>query len=58
MGVVPDNRIGKIEFYEAHALAGGPWAVNAAGIGLLPASVTALGTLTTSARAAYNAHLL
>ncbi len=57
MGVVPNDRVGKIEFYEAHALAGGPWAINAAAIGLLPASVTTLGTLTTAARANYNAHL-
>lgn len=55
MGVVPDTRLGKIEFYEAHTLAGGPWAVNAAAIGLTPASVTALGTLTTAARSAFNA---
>ncbi|MFZ2875058.1 MAG: hypothetical protein WAZ94_11325 [Phycisphaerales bacterium] len=55
MGVVPDTRLGKIEFYEAHALAGGPWAVNAAAIGLTPAAVTTLGTLTTAARSAFNA---
>lgn len=55
MGIVPDSRIGKIEFYEAHTLAGGPWATNAASIGLTPAAVTALGTLTTQARAAFNA---
>lgn len=55
MGIVPDTRLGKIEFYEAHTLAGGPWATNAAGIGLTPAAVTALGTLTTQARAAFNA---
>lgn len=52
MGVVPDTRLGKIEFYEAHI---SPWTTNAAGIGLTPASVTALGTLTTQARAAFNA---
>ncbi|MGE0295017.1 MAG: hypothetical protein AB7P97_21935 [Hyphomonadaceae bacterium] len=52
MGVVPDTRIGKIEFYEAHIA---PWTTNAAGIGLTPASVTALGTLTTAARNAFNA---
>jgi len=57
MGVVPHDRIGKIEFYEAHALVGRPWTTNAAAIGLLPASVTALGTLTTAARTAYNAHI-
>jgi hypothetical protein len=55
MGVVPDTRLGKIEFYESHALAGGPWAANAAAIGLTPAAVTTLGTLTAQARAAFNA---
>lgn len=54
MGVVPDNRLGKIEFYEAHT---GPWTTNAAAIGLTPASVTALSTATTNARKAYNDHL-
>lgn len=54
MGVVPDNRLGKIEFYESHLP---PWTTNAAAIGLTPASVTALGTLTTAARSAYNAHV-
>lgn len=54
MGIVPDTRLGKIEFYEAHTLAGGPWATNAAAIGLTPAAVTALGTLTTQARKAFN----
>jgi len=52
MGVVPESRLGKIEFYESHTLAGGPWATNAAAIGLLPTSVTTLGALTTQARAA------
>jgi hypothetical protein len=54
MGIVPSTRIGKVEFYEAHV---GPWTANAAGIGLLPASVTALATAVTAARAAYNAHI-
>ena len=54
MGVVPDNRLGKIEFYEAHIT---PWTTNAAAIGLLPAAVTALGAATTNARKAYNDHL-
>jgi hypothetical protein len=54
MGVVPNNRVGKIEFYEAH---NGPWAASAAAIGLTPASVTALTTATTNARKAYNDHL-
>lgn len=52
MGVVPDTRLGKIEFYEAHIT---PWTDNAAAIGLTPTAVTALGTLTTAARAAYTA---
>jgi hypothetical protein len=52
MGVVPDSRIGKIEFYEAHIA---PWTSHAAAIGLTPAAVTALSTLTTQARAAFNA---
>jgi hypothetical protein len=51
MGVVPDTRLGKIEFYEAHI---SPWTANAAGIGLMPASVTALSGLTTTARDKYN----
>ncbi len=54
MGVVPDNRLGKIEFYEAHL---SPWTTNAAAIGLTPASVTALSGLVTNARKAYNDHL-
>ncbi len=52
MGVVPDTRIGKIEFYEAHIQ---PWNTNATSIGLTAAQVTALSTLTTQARAAFNA---
>lgn len=55
MAIVPDDRLGKIEFYEAHALAGGPWATNATSIGVTAAAVTALGTLVTAARTAYNA---
>lgn len=55
MSVVPESRLGKIQFYESHTLAGGPWATNAVAIGLLPTSVTTLGTLTMQARAAYNA---
>lgn len=54
MGIVPSSRLGKIEFYEAHIA---PWTTNALEIGLAPASVTALGTATTAARSAYNAHL-
>jgi hypothetical protein len=54
MGVVPDDRLGKIEFYEAHLQ---PWTANAAAIGLAPASVTALAALVTTARKAYDGHL-
>lgn len=54
MGVVPADRLGKIEFYEAHVA---PWTANAAAIGLTPASVTALSTATTAARKAYNDHV-
>ena len=54
MDTVPSSRLGKIEFYESHI---GPFSTNAAAIGLTPASVTALSTATTGARAAYNAHL-
>lgn len=50
MGVVPDSRLGKIEFYEAHIA---PWTSNAAAIGVTPASVTSLAALTTTARKAY-----
>lgn len=52
MGVVPESRLGKIEFYEAHLA---PWTTSAAAIGLTPASVTALGGLTTNARKAFDA---
>lgn len=54
MGVVPNNRVGKIEFYEAHTA---PWAANAVAVGLTVSSVTALTTATTNARKAYNDHL-
>lgn len=52
MSIVPENRLERIEFYEAHIA---PWTTNAVGIGLTAASVTALGALVTSARNAYNA---
>jgi hypothetical protein len=53
-GIVPTSRIGKVEFYEAHTTV---WTANAAGIGVTPASVTALATATTNARKAYSDHL-
>lgn len=52
MSIVPESRLGKIEFYEAHTA---PWTANAAAIGLTPASVTGLTALVTAARAAFNA---
>ena len=52
MGIVPETRLGKIEFYEAHL---GPWDSNDQAIGLQPASVTNLSTLTTAARRAFEA---
>lgn len=51
MAIVPDDRLGKIEFYEAHMT---PWTTNALAIGLTSTSVTALGALVTAARTAYN----
>lgn len=52
MPVVPQGRLGKIEFYEAHIA---PWTANTAAIGLTAPAVTALTTATTQARAAFNA---
>jgi hypothetical protein len=52
MGIVPETRLGRIEFYEAHL---GPWDSNDQAIGLQPASVTNLSTLTAAARKAYEA---
>lgn len=54
MGVVPTNRLAKIEFYEARIA---PWTTNATAIGLTAASVTALGTATVNARKAYDDHI-
>lgn len=52
--IVPETRIGKIEFYEAHLAA---WAAHAAAIGLSDASVAALAARTAAARDAFTAHL-
>lgn len=54
MGVIPNTRLGKVEFYEAHIT---PWTTNAVGIGLTAAAVTALAEAVADARAAYDAHL-
>ena len=52
MGVMPTSKVGKIEFCENHIT---PWTTNAVAIGTTAGAVTALGTLTTAARAAFNA---
>ncbi|MBY0310481.1 MAG: hypothetical protein K2W85_00270 [Phycisphaerales bacterium] len=52
MPVVPSTRIEKVEFYEAH---NPTWATNAANIGVTPAQVTNLTSLTKAARDAFNA---
>lgn len=52
MGIVPSDRLSRIQFYENHLQ---PWGNNAANIGLTPTQVTGLTTLTAAARAAYNA---
>jgi len=51
MSLVPDSRIGKLNFYEARIA---PWQANAAAIGVLPAAVTALDALAVDARKAFN----
>lgn len=54
MGIVPDTRTGKIEFYETHA---DIWRTNATQIGLTVAEATELAADAADARAAYNASL-
>src|SRR5690606_7536414 len=54
MPVVPNSRLGKIEFYEARLT---PWENHAVAIGLSTAQVAALEVHVQAARAAYNAHL-
>lgn len=54
MGVVPSDRLSKIEFYEAHLA---PWGTNAVAIGLTAAKVTALSDATADARKAYDDHV-
>lgn len=53
MSLLPNSRVGKIEFYEAHV---SPWQENAAAIGLTSQQVDALEKRTRQARAAYDAH--
>ena len=54
MGIVPDDRLKKIEFYEAHLA---PWGSNATAIGLTVAAVAALTAATEDARKAYDDHV-
>jgi hypothetical protein len=51
MPLVPDSRIGQIEFYEAH---NPQWTAKASSIGLTAAQMTTLTSLTNAARAAFN----
>lgn len=50
MGIVPDSRVGKLNFYEARLA---PWAANAVAIGVTPAAVAALDALAIDARKAF-----
>jgi hypothetical protein len=54
MPTVPSDRLAKLAFYEAHIA---PWTANTTAIGLVTASVTALGTAATNARTCYIAHV-
>jgi hypothetical protein len=54
MRTVPDNRLGKIEFYESRL---GPWAASGNAIGLAMDSILALAAKTAAARAAYDTHI-
>lgn len=51
MAVVPNTRIGKVEFYEARV---GTWTTNATAIGTTATAVSSLSNLTKSAREAFN----
>jgi len=57
MGVMPKDRLSKIEWCELRAAAGGPWATNSAAIAVPAADVTLLNTRAEAARAAYTAHV-
>ncbi len=54
MGIVPNDRLGKIDFYESHTTV---WAAALATIGLTAPTVAALTNATTNARKAYGDHL-
>ncbi len=51
MGVVPDTRLGQLEFYEAHLPV---WEASPAAIGLTVGQLASLETLVTAARTTYN----
>src|SRR3954468_17938042 len=53
MTIVPETRVGKIQFYQTHLEA---WAQDPPSIGVTPAAVAALAGLVAEAREAYNAH--
>ena len=52
MSVIPDTKVGKIEFCENHVA---PWTTNSVAIGSSAPAVTAWATAVTNARAAYAA---
>ena len=54
MTIVPETRIGKIEFYESHLRV---WAADPASIGLTPAAVADVQQLADDARQALDEHL-
>lgn len=52
MGIIPQSKVERVEFCEAHAPV---WNLNAAAIGLTAAQATAFKNLTSAARTAYDA---
>jgi hypothetical protein len=54
MRIVPETRLGRLEFYESHIE---PWAVDPVSIGLTPEAVADLAARAEAARLAHDAHL-
>jgi len=52
MAILPDTRLARLEFFEAHS---GAWTTHAANIGLSISQMTTLVSLITAARSSYNA---
>jgi hypothetical protein len=52
MSLLPNGRIGKVEFFESHLT---PWTADPSGIGSTPAQIAEMATLTAAARAAFKA---